>query len=168
MNLEVIKERNEKLLQKMILLYHIEFTLEQLVFFFKNVYLLDEVDHGRMRLMGTFNEDAYNLFKETGIFLDLDRTESSPGKKPRLVQLYSVRKKQYARMVEFMEEKQFFINQMELFIGLIFELKYVHRMITFESTMQSHTDNTMFSYQPIIDFVEKAKIYDPYTGRVIE
>lgn len=168
-----MEQRNIRLLEKMIALYSIEYTVEQLVFFCQNIYFMHEREVGRMRLMATYNEAAYNFFKETGVMVKADEAKSKKHKqlfdsKAKQIQLYVLGKKQYAKLIKNEGETNFFTDQMNLFIGLVFELKYLDEIRLFESMLLPPSNNTFVSLSESVSFVENAKVFNPLTGQIVE
>lgn len=163
-------QRNTRLLEKMIAMYSIEYTVEQLVYFCQNVYFMHEVGVGRMRLMATYNEAAYNYYKETNekIKADKARYQKLFDAKAKQVQLYVVGKKQYAKLIKNEGEANFFISQMDLFKSLVHELKHLDEIRLFESRFDPALAGSTASLIECVSFVENAKIYNPLTGQIVE
>lgn len=125
-----IIERNRKELSRRLDSYQISYSIDHLVEKMKIIYVNDDKENQRLRLLGV--ERQYQTAEETNPETgEIISTEKELKQKVKKAQIYVMKKKEYEKLEE--SAKTFVMNDMNTIIALIHQLQTIKEVEELEN-----------------------------------
>ena len=131
-----IIERNQRELSRRLDSYKIEYSIEHLVKKMKIIYVNDDKENQRLRLLGV--ERQYTTVEETNPESgEITSSEKEVKHNVKKAQIYVMKKKEYEKLEE--SAKSFVMNDMNTIIALIHQLQTIQEVEELENKWSAGT-----------------------------